>query len=313
MGYFMPLADLHLPLPDRREGKVRISWELSGDRRLIVTTDRLSAFDRVVAVVPNKGQVLSQLSAWWFESSRDIVDNHFLSVPEPRSMVVLAARPLPVEVVVRGALTGSTSTSLLTRYLGGERTIYGHQLPDGLEPHCELETPLITPTTKALDGGHDEPLTVEDVVRRGLVSEQLWQMVCDAALRLFARGQQVAAKARLFLADTKYEFGVAPDGSLLLIDEVHTPDSSRYWVLESLRERRLAGREPESLDKEPVRLALAALGYRGDGAPPVLPEQVVSETSARYVSAFERLTGMQFVHADDPSESTLMPMLKELV
>lgn len=309
----MPLADLQLPLPDRREGKVRISWALSHDRRLIVTTDRLSAFDRVVAVVPRKGQVLNQLSAWWFESSRDIVDNHFLSVPEPRSMVVVAAQPLPVEVVVRGALTGSTSTSLLTKYMAGERTIYGHHLPDGLTPHSELDDPLITPTTKATSGGHDEPLTVEDVVRRGLVAERLWQQVCDAALRLFARGQQVAAQAGLFLADTKYEFGLDPDGRLLLIDEVHTPDSSRYWVLESLRERRRAGREPESLDKEPVRLALAALGYRGDGTPPELPEQVVRETSERYVSAFERLTGTKFVPADDPSESTLMSMVKELV
>jgi phosphoribosylaminoimidazole-succinocarboxamide synthase len=309
----MPLADLQLPLSDRREGKVRISWALPDERRLIVTTDRLSAFDRVVAVVPHKGQVLNQLSAWWFESTREVIDNHLISVPEPHSMVVVSARPLPVEVVVRGALTGSTSTALLTRYLAGERTIYGHRFADGLAPHSALGTPLITPTTKAGDGAHDEPLTPAEVVSRGLVAESTWSQVCAAALELFSRGQHLAGRAGLFLADTKYEFGIAADGRLLLIDEVHTPDSSRYWVLDSLAARRAAGREPESLDKEPVRLALAALGYRGDGPPPALPEEVVHATSERYVEAFERLTGEQFAAAGDPDEATLLSMVKEMV
>ncbi len=309
----MSLVDLHLPLPDRREGKVRISWALSDDRRLIVTTDRLSAFDRVVAVVPKKGQVLNQLSAWWFESSRDIIDNHLIAVPEAHSMVVIAAQPLPVEVVVRGALTGSTSTALLTRYLAGERVIYGHRLAEGLTPHSPLDTPLITPTTKATSGAHDEPLTIKDVVSRGLVDHATWDRACAAALALFARGQDVAAAAGLFLADTKYEFGIAPDGRLLLIDEVHTPDSSRYWVMDSLEERCRSGSEPESLDKEPVRLALSALGYRGDGTPPALSDDVVRATSERYVVAFERLTGEQFVSAGNPDAETLLATLKELV
>lgn len=309
----MSLADLDLPLPDRREGKVRISWALSGDRRLIVTTDRLSAFDRVVAVVPHKGQVLNQLSAWWFENTRDVIDNHLLSVPEPHSMVVVAARPLPVEVVVRGALTGSTSTALLTRYQAGERVIYGHRFADGLAPHSALDAPLITPTTKATDGAHDEPITMAEVVGRGLVDADTWERVCVAALRLFELGQSAAARAGLFLADTKYEFGVDESGRLLLIDEVHTPDSSRFWVEASLDERRAEGREPESLDKEPVRLALAALGYRGDGEPPILANSVIESTSQRYVSAYERLTGRRFVPAGEPNGSSLLERVEEMV
>lgn len=307
----MSLADLTLDLPDRREGKVRISWALPAQRRLIVTTDRLSAFDRVVALVEHKGQVLNELSAWWFDKTRDVVDNHLVCVPEPHSMVVVEATPLPVEVVVRGALTGSTSTSLLTRYMAGERIIYGHLFPDGLAAHAELDEPLITPTTKARAGGHDEPLSGDEVVSRGLVDRSLWSQVCAAALALFARGRDVATRAGLVLADTKYEFGVAADGRLLLIDELHTPDSSRYWVAETLEERLAAGREPESMDKEPVRLALRASGYRGDGEPPELSHEVLGETSRRYVAAYERLTARSFVPAEDPDEERILGALKE--
>jgi len=309
----MPLRDISLELPDRREGKVRVSWSLSPERRLIVTTDRLSAFDRVVAVVPHKGQVLNQLSAWWFASTRDIIDNHFVSVPEPHAMVVVAANPLPVEVVVRGALTGSTSTALLTRYRAGEREMYGHHFADGLAPHSELPVALITPTTKAMGGAHDEPLTIDDVVRRGLVEAGAWRRVCEAALALFARGQRIAQQAGLFLADTKYEFGIDADGRLLLIDELHTPDSSRYWVQSSLAQRRAAGQEPESLDKEPVRLALAALGYRGEGAIPELTDDVIMATSQRYVSAYERLTSEMFVAAPEPDSQALLSAVQEAV
>ena len=289
-----PCTDIVLPLPGRRTGKVRVSYDLPGQRRLLVTTDRLSAFDRVLAAVPHKGQVLNQLSWWWFQNTTDVVANHALSQPDPNALVAIEAAPLPVEVIVRGRLTGSTSTSLLRRYEQGERSIYGYTFPDGLTKHQPLDRPLITPTTKAEAGAHDEPLSCTDVVECGLVEPVLWEQVMAAALEIFHRGQVLADAAGLILADTKYEFGLAPDGTLLLIDEVHTPDSSRFWVASTLDERLARGEEPESLYKEPFRLALAATGFRGEGEPPVLPPAVLIETATRYVSAFEKITGEAF-------------------
>ncbi|MBK9971254.1 MAG: phosphoribosylaminoimidazolesuccinocarboxamide synthase [Acidimicrobiaceae bacterium] len=293
-----PFLDLDLPLPDRRDGKVRVSFALPADagggRRLFVTTDRLSAFDRVIAGVPYKGQVLNQLAAWWFAQTADIVPNHVLEIPDPNVLVARSAHPLPVEVVVRGYITGVTSTSLWQQYADGARTIYGHPFPDGLRKNTALPYALVTPTTKAEHGGHDEPITVAEVVEHGLVEPKMWGQTVEAALQLFRRGQQVAAEAGLILADTKYEFGIDQHGSLLLIDEMHTPDSSRYWVADSYHQRLTAGEEPESLDKEVVRRALLATGYRGDGEPPALPDEVWQQTSARYIDAYERLTGTPF-------------------
>ncbi len=293
-----PFLDLDLPLPDRRDGKVRVSFALPADagggRRLFVTTDRLSAFDRVIAGVPYKGQVLNQLAAWWFARTADIVPNHVLEIPDPNVLVARSAHPLPVEVVVRGYITGVTSTSLWQQYADGARTIYGHPFPDGLRKNTALPYALVTPTTKAEHGGHDEPITVAEVVEHGLVEPKMWGQTVEAALQLFRRGQQVAAEAGLILADTKYEFGIDEHGSLLLIDEMHTPDSSRYWVADSYHQRLTAGEEPESLDKEVVRRALLATGYRGDGEPPALPDEVWQQTSARYIDAYERLTGTPF-------------------
>ena len=296
------LDDIVLPLPDRRAGKVRVSYELSPTERLFVTTDRLSAFDKIICSVPGKGQVLNQLAAWWFEHTRDLVANHLLEVPDPNCTIGRTAHPLPVEVVVRGYITGVTSTSLWRQYADGARTIYGIEFPDGLQKNTALPHHVVTPTTKAQAGAHDEPISSADVVARGLVDAALWQQVTTAALALFARGQQVAAAAGLILADTKYEFGLAADtGELLLIDEVHTPDSSRYWVAASYDERLAAGDEPESLDKEVVRRALLDAGYGGDGPPPALPEHVIAATTARYVDAFERLTGTTFVPGQQPA------------
>ena len=295
------LDDIVLPLPDRRAGKVRVSYELSATERLFVTTDRLSAFDRIIACVPHKGQVLNQLAAWWFEHTRDVVANHQLEVPDPNVTIGRAARPLPVEVVVRGCITGVTSTSLWRQYAEGARTIYGYDFPDGLRKNTPLATAIVTPTTKALHGGHDEPITCAEVASSGLVAPALWDEVQAAALALFARGQLAAERAGLVLADTKYEFGLAVDtGELLLIDEMHTPDSSRYWVADSYEARLAAGDEPESLDKELVRRALIDLGYDGDGDPPVLPAEVIAAASDRYASAYERLTGQAFVPGTTP-------------
>ncbi|MEN9821846.1 MAG: phosphoribosylaminoimidazole-succinocarboxamide synthase [Actinomycetota bacterium] len=290
-----PFLDIDLPLADRRDGKVRVSYQLDDGNRLFVTTDRLSAFDRIIAGVPLKGQVLNQLAAWWFEQTSDIVQNHVVAVPDPNVLVARAATPLPVEVIVRGHITGVTSTSLWRQYAEGARTIYGHHFPDGLLKNTALPTALVTPTTKGNDGAHDVPLSVADVVEQGLVPARVWGEVVEAALLLFRQGQERAADAGLILADTKYEFGLDADGAVMLIDEMHTPDSSRYWVAATYEQRLAAGDEPESLDKEVVRRALLDAGYTGDGEPPVLPDDVWHQTSARYIDAYERLTGTTFV------------------
>lgn len=313
-------TELELPLPDRREGKVRISWSLptrspgGPDRRLIVTTDRLSVFDRVVAGVPHKGQVLNELSAWWFAQLAETLGqhgagHHLLSTPDPNAMIVRAATPLPVEVVVRGHITGVTETSLWRRYDTGQRLIDGHRLPDGLRKNDPLPRPIITPTTKAVTGGHDEPISCAEVVERGLVDADRWDQIQTAALAIFAHGVSVGAAAGALLADTKYEFGLDAEGNLLLIDEVHTPDSSRWWAVETFDARTAAGEEPESLDKEVVRLAYAELGYRGEGPIPELPPEVWTATGTRYRSLFERLVGRSFVPGAYPVGERLVDHL----
>lgn len=293
-GLFDPFMEVDLPLDDRRDGKVRVSWSLGDHRRLMVTTDRLSAFDRVLAGVPYKGQVLNQLSAWWFAETADIVPNHAIDVPDPNALVAHEATPLPVEVVVRGHITGVTDTSLWGMYEAGQRQVYGYDLPDGLTKNTPLPRHIVTPTTKAQSGGHDEPLSCAEVVDRGLLPASLWDRIVATALELFDRGVRRGADAGLVLADTKYEFGTTHDGRLILIDEVHTPDSSRWWVADTYDERLAAGDEPESLDKEVVRRAFAAIGFKGDGPVPDVPGDVWSATTERYIVAYERLTGTAF-------------------
>ncbi|MGA9276571.1 phosphoribosylaminoimidazolesuccinocarboxamide synthase [Ilumatobacter sp.] len=310
-----PLTEIDLPFGDRRDGKVRVSFALGGDRigqRLFVTTDRLSAFDRIISGVAYKGQVLNELSAWWFRTTSDIVANHLIETPDPNVTIARTAAPLLVEVVVRGHITGVTDTALWTAYERGERTIYGHRLPDGLQKNEPLPHPIVTPTTKGDAGGHDVPITCDEVVEQGLVEADLWSRVRSAALALFERGVQRGRDAGLILADTKYEFGVAENGELLLIDEVHTPDSSRWWVAATYDERVGSGAEPESLDKEVVRRALAAAEFRGDGEIPTLGDDVWSATSARYVDAYERLTGESFEYADYPAASRIRDAVAHL-
>ncbi|WP_376792596.1 phosphoribosylaminoimidazolesuccinocarboxamide synthase [Thermoflexus sp.] len=281
-------------LGPKREGKVRDIY-IYKDLLFLVATDRISAFDRVLGVIPFKGQVLTQLSAWWFERTRDIVPNHLIAVPDPNVMVVRRAEPLPVEVIVRGYITGVTRTSLWTLYAQGERRPYGIPLPDGLQKNDPLPCPILTPTTKAPSGAHDEVLTREEILRRGLVPGELWERIEAIALALFARGQELARQAGLILVDTKYEFGMS-DGELVLIDELHTPDSSRFWLAETYRR----GHEPESYDKEYVRLWFAARGYRGDGAPPEMPPELIIGAAARYIAVYERLTGQPFIPGEQP-------------
>ncbi|MGB7878081.1 MAG: phosphoribosylaminoimidazolesuccinocarboxamide synthase [Ilumatobacteraceae bacterium] len=301
-----PLDDIDLPLGDRRVGKVRVSYALPDARRLFVTTDRLSAFDRIIACVPYKGQVLNQLSMWWFGRTSDIVANHALSTPDPNVLIAREVMPLTVEVVVRGYITGVTDTALWTQYAAGARTIYGHRFPEGLRKNTPLPDPIVTPTTKGEAGTHDVPLSSAEVVSGGFVEPELWARVESAAVELFRRAAQRGAEVGLILADTKFEFGVAANGELLLIDEALTPDSSRWWVADSYDERLAAGAEPESLDKEVVRRALADVGYTGNGPVPNLPAEVWTATSERYVDAYERLTGERFVPGVYPAEPRIL-------
>jgi phosphoribosylaminoimidazole-succinocarboxamide synthase len=308
----LPLAldETHLPLQGRKSGKVRDWYWLDGGRTLFVTTDRLSAFDRVLAHVPYKGQVLNQLSAWWFDITRDLVDNAMASVPDPNVAVMRTVKRFPVEIVVRGYITGVTTTALWYRYSLGERNIYGFTFPEGLKKNQALPEPMITPTTKGEEGAHDQRLTYAEVIERGLIDFNTWEKVISSALAIFRRGQEVAARAGLILVDTKYEMGLAPDGRIMLIDEVHTPDSSRFWKADSYAERFEKGEEPENFDKELVRLAYTEKGYRGDGEPPSLPDELWIAASNRYISIFEMLTGQTFEPAPYPAEPRIVENLK---
>ncbi len=306
-----PFDQTELPLPGKFSGKVRDGYPLPELRRLLVTTDRLSAFDRVLAAVPYKGQVLNQLAAWWFQHTRDIIPNHLISVPDPNAAVVVEAEPFPVEVIVRGYITGVTKTALWYRYSLGERSIYGYTFPEELQKNQELPQTIITPTTKGGPTGHDERLTCTEVVSKGYLDAQTWDQVMSAALAIFQRGQEVAARAGLILVDTKYEFGHAPDGSVVLIDEVHTPDSSRFWKRSSYAARLAAGLEPELFDKEFVRLAYSETGYRGDGEPPLMPDSLWVAASQLYISSYEQLTGQEFHPGSYPVGPRLLENLKK--
>jgi phosphoribosylaminoimidazole-succinocarboxamide synthase len=305
------LDETELPLPGKTTGKVRDWYDLPDGQRLIVTTDRLSAFDRILACVPYKGQVLNQLSAWWFAQTEDIIQNQIVSIPDPNVSIVKVAEPLRIEVIVRGYITGVTSTALWYRYSLGERDIYGYQFPEGLKKNAVLSEPIITPTTKGGVTGHDERLTCADVVEMGLLDSNTWDQVQSAALAIFKRGQQIARQAGIILVDTKYEFGCTAEGEVALIDEVHTPDSSRFWKADSYDRRFAAGEDPENFDKEFVRLAYAEKGYRGDGEIPSMPDELWVSASERYIQIYEMLTGKEFVPGIYPVEKRLIENLKQ--
>lgn len=287
----------------RISGKVRDIYRRDG-LRLLITTDRVSAFDVVLGLIPFKGQVLNQLSAWWFEQTRDIVANHMLDVPDPNVMLAREATPLPIEVIVRGFITGVTKTSLWTLYEQGERKPYGIQLPEGLRKNDRLPEPVLTPTTKANQGAHDEALTRTAILERGLVKKDIYEQVEAAALALFKRGQAIAEQAGLILVDTKYEFGLI-DGEVILIDEVHTPDSSRYWIAGTGGN----GNPPENFDKEFLRVWFAERGYRGEGTPPVMPPEFKAQVAERYIAAYERLTQLPFVPGEQPTANRIAQKL----
>lgn len=277
-------------------GKVRDIYE-AGEYIILVATDRLSAFDRVLAAVPFKGQVLNQTSLWWFNNTKHITPNAVVSAPDPNVMIAAKCSVFPVEFVVRGYVTGSTSTSLWTVYDKGVRNYCGNVLPDGLVKNQRLSANILTPTTKAKD--HDLPISGEEIVEKGLMSRKDFENVREKALALFAFGQQVALEHGLILVDTKYEFGKALDGSILLIDEVHTPDSSRYWVNATYEDRFRNGLEPENIDKEFLRLWFKENcdPYK-DKVLPQAPEELVTELARRYILLHDTITGEKFQFQD---------------
>jgi phosphoribosylaminoimidazole-succinocarboxamide synthase len=289
------LRDATIPeLPSHYSGKVRDNYDLPDGRRVIIATDRLSAFDRILCSVPFKGQVLTQTARFWFEATGDVCPNHVLEYPDPNVLIGQRVDILPVEVVVRGYLAGTTGTSILTMYKAGQREMYGITLPDGMRDNQRLPTPILTPTSKAFDGEHDAPLTPADIVGRKLLTAAQWEQLSSYALALFARGQDMAAERGLILADTKYEFGTDAAGRIVLADEIHTPDSSRYWQAASYEARFAAGERPESFDKDFVRSWVAARCDPYHDPIPEIPEELVLATAAVYIQAFETITGQSF-------------------
>ena len=293
------LDDATIPeLPNHYRGKVRDNYDLPdgphGPRRIIIATDRLSAFDRNIAAIPFKGQVLTQIARFWFDRTADLCPNHVIEYPDPNVLVCRRLDILPVEVVVRDYLAGTTATSVWSMYKVGRREIYGFHFPDGLRENEKLPQTIVTPTTKARDGEHDEPVTAEEIIGRGLLTPPQWAEVTERALALFARGRDIAAARGLILVDTKYEFGLDRGGQIVLADEIHTPDSSRYWFAEPYPRRFEAGKPPDSFDKDFLRRWVAARcdPYR-DPIPPI-PREVVAETARVYIDAFERITGDSF-------------------
>jgi phosphoribosylaminoimidazole-succinocarboxamide synthase len=289
------LAEIDIPeLPNPYHGKVRDNYDLPDGRRIIIASDRLSAFDRILAAIPCKGQVLTQTARFWFEACADICPNHVLSYPDPNVVVGRRLDILPVEIVVRDYLAGTTGTSILTLYKRGQREMYGATLPDGLRDNQRLPAPIITPTTKAFDGGHDEPLSAQAILDQGLLSAEQWATVSGYALALFARGQTIAAERGLILVDTKYEFGLDPEGRIVLADEIHTPDSSRYWFAQTYAEKFAAGTRPDSFDKDFVRSWVAARCDPYKDPIPEIPPSLIAETAQVYIKAFETITGQAF-------------------
>ena len=295
-------------LPNFYHGKVRENYDLPNGQRIIIATDRLSAFDRSIASIPDKGHVLTQTARYWFEQTADICPNHVISYPDPNVVIGQRLDILPVEVVVRGYLAGTTGTSLLTLYKKGERQMYGLSLADGMRDNQILPEPVITPTSKAFDGGHDEPLTPAQIVEQGLLTTDQWETLSRYALALFARGQEIAKQRGLILVDTKYEFGTDPNGRIVLADEIHTPDSSRYWIADSYDEAFAAGSRPKSFDKDFVRAWVVERCDPYKDEIPEIPAQLIEDTAQVYRTAYETITGRTFV--SDQSGATVLDRIR---
>jgi len=297
-------------LGKKSQGKVRDIY-LKGDKRILITTDRQSAFDVILGCIPFKGTVLNLLSAFWFKKTKQIVDNHMVDLPDPNVMVTKNCQGIPVEMVVRGYISGVTKTSIWYSYEKGERVIYGIKFPDGLKKNQKLFKPVLTPTTHGGGkGGHDERLTREQIIKRKIVPKKLYEQMEKVTLALFKYGSQLCEKKGLILVDTKYEFGLYK-GKLTLIDEIHTPDSSRFWIAKTYKSRWQKGLEPENFDKEFLRLWYAKRGYRGDGTPPKMSKDLIVALAQRYIGVYEKLTGKKFKAYQYPIESRIKKSLKK--
>ena len=307
------LLDARFPRWEDRyqRGKVRDMYLLP-KRRVLITCDRQSAFDHILGTIPLKGQVLNRIANYWFEQTADIVANHVIDVPHPNVTIAEELSMFPVEIVVRGYLTGSSDTSAWTYYARGERDICGNILPDGMVKNVPFDTPILTPTTKSEE--HDEPISAAQVLEQGLVDEATWKEIERIAFALFARGQQIAAKQGLILVDTKYEMGRNAEGQIAVADEIHTPDSSRYWIADSYEERHARGDEPESLDKEFLRLWLREKGI-SDTNVPDLDADIRLDVAERYIDLFERVTGQDFTPSqiDDQADEPLSNAIEKAI
>jgi len=290
------LTETSLPSGDKRTGKVRDQYTLD-NKIALITTDRQSAFDRVLASIPFKGQVLNLTSAWWFEQTKSIINNHVINVPDPNVTLAKKCNVFPIEFVVRGYITGSTSTALWTVYNNGDREYCGNVLPEGLVKNQKLDANMLTPTTK--EEHHDRPIAPDEIVNEEWMTQENWDYCSQKALELFSFGQQKAAENGMILVDTKYEMGSDADGNIVLIDEIHTPDSSRYWIAESYDKRMAMGDEPQNIDKEFLRLWFVDnCDPYNDEILPDAPEELVMELSSRYIYLYETITGGLFPFPD---------------
>lgn len=300
------LNQTHLPIGEKYEGKVRDAYDL-GDYLMLITTDRLSAFDRHLALIPYKGAVLNLTSAWWFEQTKNLVPNHLIAVPDPNVVIAKKCRVFPIEFVVRGYISGTTSTSLWTQYQKGVREYCGISFPEGLRKNQQLKQPVLTPTTK--EKLHDRPISPAEIIAEGWMSEEDWLEASQLALKLYQRGVDLAKNHGLILVDTKYEFGRDANGQIIVVDEIHTPDSSRYWLAESYEDRIAAGLEPENIDKEFLRLWFAKNSdpYQ-DATLPQAPQELIVELAGRYLQLYEKITGQafNFIDHEEPVEQRIM-------
>ncbi len=277
------------------QGKVR-DFYIKNDKRILITTDRQSAFDVILGCIPFKGAVLNLLSAFWFKQTKKIVDNHLISLPDPNVTIAKNCQPIPVEMVIRGYISGVTKTSIWYSYEKGERLIYGLKFPDELKKNQKLPIPIITPTTHGGGkGGHDERLTRDEIIKRKIIDKKLYEQMEKATYKLFEYGSRLCEKRGLILVDTKYEFGLDEKRRLILADEVHTPDSSRYWIKKTYKERLKKGLEPESYDKEPLRIWFKQQGYMGKGKIPKMPPEFIAKMSMLYMGICEKITGKKFI------------------
>jgi phosphoribosylaminoimidazole-succinocarboxamide synthase len=289
------LAEAHIPeLPNYYRGKVRENYDLPDGKRIFISSDRISAFDVNLAVIPLKGMVLTKLANFWFDNTADICPNHVVDCPDANVIVGKRLNMMPVEIVVRDSLAGSTGTSILQMYQKGKRDMYGHVFPDNMRANQKLPHAIITPTTKAGHGDHDAPLSAAQVVEQKLLTQKQWDEVSALALKLFARGQEVAATRDLILVDTKYEFGFDENGRIVLADEVHTPDSSRYWKAKTYQEKFEKNEGPETLDKDFIRRWVTARCDPYKDKVPEIPADVIMQAAEKYIEVYEAITRQAF-------------------